>query len=452
VKYPLTKRLKARVAPLAVLLAATVALSAPLVLLTFGLHGLRQEADTIARDVASLIEREAVEDRLLWKYNVPKLVRHLRAYRGHPDVARIEVVDAAGARIATGASAAAEDQDRLAELWASAAIGGDDRAVGQVWVAIRTARAYREALLALVLFALVGGGLGWLSYSLPMRSVARAEAMIGGLLGSLQSSQQELSEVNESLERRVAERSAQLRQAYAELQGNEANLRRVSTEAVLLQERERRAIARELHDAVGQALTAVRINLQLLEEGGDQRGELGRLARQSAKLVDEALEEVRRAVSFLGPAILDEIGLEAAVRRHCSDLAERTGIDVEVEVDIADASLPPAVESTCYRVVQEALNNVVKHASAKRARVFLAACAERVSLEIDDDGRGMDPAAGLGAGRGLAGMGERIYLWGGEVSLDSGRAQGMVLRASLPLRAASGDARSDEPVAPSNEG
>jgi signal transduction histidine kinase len=234
----------------------------------------------------------------------------------------------------------------------------------------------------------------------------------------------------------VAERSEQLSKAYEDLKAQQAHLRQVSGQAIMLQERERRAIARELHDAVGQALTAVRINLQLIGPEGAKRQDAARIAVETVTLVDEALEEVRRAVSSLGPAIVDEIGLEAAVERQCADFADRTGIEVETKIELPAGKLPPAVESTCYRVVQEGLTNVVKHASAQGVTVRLQMAADEVLLQIGDDGQGMAPEAEGETGRGLAGIRERILLLGGDVQVDSSLGQGTTLRVRLPVRAA----------------
>ncbi|MBI4699831.1 MAG: sensor histidine kinase [Deltaproteobacteria bacterium] len=423
----LARRLAASMLPLAVLLFATIGLGGPAAFLAFRLRDARNEVTALAERVAALVEREAGEDELLWKYNVPKLLGGLRAHREDPHVAAIEIVDAEGQRLDTGVSTERPRAARDDRLWAAAAIGGGDRRIGEVWVAVHTRHVYRAARPVLVLFALAGAALAWLIYTLPLRSAARAERVIGALLTRLQASRQELASLNESLERRVAARSAELAAACGEL-------RRLSAEAIMLQERERRAIARELHDTVGQALTAVRINLQLIAEQGQDRAEAGRVAARSVALVDEALEDVRRAVSFLGPAILDEIGLAAAVERQCLDFAERTGATVERTIQADGPALSPAVESTCYRVVQEALTNVTKHAAATRVSVSLRTLPDAVRLEIRDDGRGFDAEARVGAGRGLGGIRERVALLGGEVQVDAGPGRGTALRVRLPLK------------------
>lgn len=440
----LARPLRARMLPLAVLLALTISLGAPLAFLAVGLHDLRHQAATSARGVAALIEGEVREDERLWRYNVPKLLGHLRTYQDHPDIGAVEVVDGRGRRVALDWRGAAPPLDRMGDLWASALIGDEQRSLGSVWVAVPTGGLYGEALAVLGLCALLGLGLAWLIYSQPVRTAARAEHTIADLVARLEDSRQELTTLNEELEQRVVKRSEQLSEAYEQLKAKESHLRQVSGQAVRLQELERRSIARELHDAVGQALTAVRINLQLIGPGGPQEQDAAQVATETMGLVDEALEEVRRAVASLGPAILDEIGLEAALARHCGDVAERTGIEVAVQVELAGRTLPPAVESTCYRVVQEGLTNVIRHAAAGLVTVRLQTADGRVMLEVRDDGQGLPPEVHHGAGRGLRGIRERATLLGGELEVESEPGAGTALRMTLPL---SGDDSTVDPGA-----
>ena len=189
-------------------------------------------------------------------------------------------------------------------------------------------------------------------------------------------SQAALARFNQTLEQQVAERSSQLRAAYAQLQAKEERLRELSSRAVLLQEAERRVIARELHDSAGQALTAIRINLQIIaqlaEAGARGAEKVAGLAARTLTIADATLEEIRRAVSMLGPAILDDVGLVAAIQRLCDDLGERADTTIDCELDAPPASgLSPALESACYRVIQEALTNVTRHARAKIGRAHV---------------------------------------------------------------------------------
>src|SRR5262249_42537962 len=161
----------------------------------------------------------------------------------------------------------------------------------------------------------------------------------------LDRSRDALSNRGEDLEREVRQRASELSAAYAELQRKEARLRELSSRTALLEEDERRAIARELHDSAGQALTAIRIHLQLIGESVPEGHAMKQLAAQTVAMTDETLEEIRRAVRMLGPAILDEIGLAQALERYCDDFAERTRAIVRRSIDAGAAPLPSAAES-----------------------------------------------------------------------------------------------------------
>ena len=220
-----------------------------------------------------------------------------------------------------------------------------------------------------------------------------------------------LSNRGEDLEREVRARSSELSAAYAELQRKEARLRDLSSRTAALEEDERRAIARELHDSAGQALTAIRIHLQLLGESVEGPS-MRELVAQTVAMTDETLEEIRRAVRMLGPAILDEIGLAQALERYCDDFAERSRTEVTRSIDTGASALSAAVESACYRIAQEALTNVAKHAAARHVSVRASIEAGALVLEVRDDGRGFSPSEPSN-GRGLTGMRERTELLGG---------------------------------------
>jgi signal transduction histidine kinase len=280
--------------------------------------------------------------------------------------------------------------------------------------------------------------LGGLLYGLPMRAMGRAEGNFRELVGRLRESQAALGKLNETLEQQVEERSAELRDALAELQRKEQNLREISARAIGMQEAERRAIARELHDSAGQALTAVRIHVQLIgdllagREGEDAKTTT--MARRTLAMVDDTVEEIRRAVNQLGPAVLDDVGLEAAITRAADDLSEATGVDVQCHYTVEQA-LDASVETTVYRLVQESLTNVARHAEASEVTIDVHADAESLEVSIRDDGKGFDPEAVGPRRRGLVGMRERVALLGGEVSITSAVGKGTQVQVALPLTA-----------------
>jgi signal transduction histidine kinase len=170
-------------------------------------------------------------------------------------------------------------------------------------------------------------------------------------------------------------------------------------------------------------------------------------------VVDEAIEQIEQEIenlhaiiSDLRPASLDELGLRPALEALLERRRQHSGLDIAVELGLGDGvDLPPELESTVYRLVQEALTNVVKHAHAHSARVAVTATAAGVSIEVADDGVGFSPAAITG-GFGLEGMRERVYLVGGTLTVRSGE-HGTLVAAELPLRAASAGSAASAPGA-----
>ncbi|MBC7974703.1 MAG: sensor histidine kinase, partial [Myxococcales bacterium] len=311
--------------------------------------------------------------------------------------------------------------------------------VAQAWVAMSLGELRRETLAMLALFGALGAVLAGLTWWLPLRSISRAELEISALIERVETSQGELATLAGNLERQVEERSSQLSLAYHELRRKEQNLREISTRAVELQETERRVIARDLHDAAGQTLTAIRINLELITQAleRERMGDAAPLVRRTATLVDETVEEIRRAVGTLGPAVLEDVGLVEAVIRLCDDASEHTGSSARPSFALGTIELPAALETTCYRVVQEALTNVIRHARASHIEVGLAVHGEALEIEISDDGVGFEAgAATIQHRHGLVGMRERVELIGGHIEIDARAGAGTRIRATLPLRRA----------------
>jgi len=458
----LRRYLAARMLPLAVLLAVLVSLSAPLAYFTLTTRTLRTRAHATAVQVADAISREIQERPILWRYDSLKLLAHIRAYTEEPSIARIEIADPDGARVRLDAEPIGDPAAGGLLLWESAPIKLNAQVVGHAWAGAVLDEARAGALLLLIPFGALGVGLAALIYFIPGRAMARAERRIAA-------SQAALARFNQTLEQQVAERSLELRGAYDQLQAKEERLRELSSRAVLLQEAERRIIARELHDSAGQALTAIRINLQIIAQlaqsvPSDMSTETGTspkpadnladkptnkpadkpankiagLAGRTLTIADATLEEIRRAVSLLGPAILDDVGLVAAIQRLCDDFGERADLRIDCELDLPERSgLSPALESVCYRVAQEALTNVARHAEATQVDVRLALHAHTIHLEIRDNGRGLDPAApprprGATGGRGLVGMRERVELLGGTIQIDGRPGAGTRVIVDLP--------------------
>jgi len=203
-------------------------------------------------------------------------------------------------------------------------------------------------------------------------------------------------------------------------------LRRV----VEAQELERRRLARELHDQTGQELTSVLLGLKAVEEASDDAERVEALAAVREQVV-ETLHDVRRLAVELRPKALDDFGLAPALERLRETFSEQTGMRVDLESRIRER-LPPDVETALYRIVQEALTNVVKHAQAGVVSIVLARNASAVTVLVEDDGRGFS-REGSGEGLGLLGMGERLALLGGKLRIESRPGAGTTIVAEVPL-------------------
>jgi signal transduction histidine kinase len=196
------------------------------------------------------------------------------------------------------------------------------------------------------------------------------------------------------------------------------------------QELERRRLARELHDETGQALTSVLLGLKAVETAEDAPAALASLR----ELVVATLQDVRRLAVELRPRALDDFGLVAALERLVETFTEATGITVDFESQLGPDRLPPEIETTLYRIVQEALTNIAKHAGARRVSVLLVRRPGLVNALIEDDGHGFTAEDEAGGGIGLAGMRERLALLDGRLTIESGPATGTSLVAEVALR------------------
>jgi PAS domain S-box-containing protein len=211
----------------------------------------------------------------------------------------------------------------------------------------------------------------------------------------------------------------------------EAALRALTRRLVQAEETERRRIASELHDRVGQNLSALNINLDILL-GHLKEGALRRRLEDSLKLVDGTLQSIENVMADLRPALLDEYGLAAALAWYGEEYSRRTGIRVGVQAgDVG--SLRPEAAVALFRIAQEALNNAAKHSSAKRITVGLEERAGELVLSVSDDGNGFDPANAPRGRWGMTTMRERAEAAGGHLSVETALGNGTTVRATVPL-------------------
>jgi len=216
----------------------------------------------------------------------------------------------------------------------------------------------------------------------------------------------------------------------------EQELRRLSQQLVHAQEDERRVLSRELHDAVGQALTALRVELGNLEAArGEDESRFRSRIQEAKALAEQTMRTVRDLSMGLRPSMLDDLGLGPALEWQAREFSRRTGTPVEVVLEGLGADLPESYRTCAYRVVQEALTNCARHAQAKHIRVAVHATALTLLLAVEDDGVGLfQPGAEPDQrGLGLIGIEERARELGGELSIHSQPGKGTLLRIELPL-------------------
>ncbi len=206
------------------------------------------------------------------------------------------------------------------------------------------------------------------------------------------------------------------------------SLRRI----VEAQELERRRLARELHDETGQALSSILLGLKGLDEMVE-RSEAHEAVAAVRELVVATLHDVRRLAVELRPKVLDDFGLVPALERLTEMFSSQTGIRVRFESGLGDERLPTEVETALYRIVQEAMTNIVKHSRAHAISVALVRKPAAVAAVIEDDGEGFDPADVRDGGFGLVGMRERVGLLDGRLQIESTPGAGTTIVAEVPL-------------------
>jgi signal transduction histidine kinase len=232
------------------------------------------------------------------------------------------------------------------------------------------------------------------------------------------------------LERRLTEQRVREARIASDLQRLSANL-------VHIQEDEQRRIARELHDAVGQALSSVKLELVVAQQKLDRIGVGAMLLSDAQASADIALSSVRNLSHLLHPSALDDLGLIAALDSHLAEFRRRQDIAVAFVHDGIEGRQPPETERALYRIVQEAFSNIARHAHARVARVTLSTGAGTIRVVIEDDGVGFDVARaeqpGSRRGLGLLGIRERASQLGGEVKVESSPAGGTRIEVELPI-------------------
>ncbi len=265
--------------------------------------------------------------------------------------------------------------------------------------------------------------------------VGRLGKSLDGMRRSLHDLVESVAEANALLEHRVAERTQELKEANARLSERESARGELLRKVITAQEDERKRIARELHDETSQSLAVLAMGLETAAEAL-RSGRTPRLDEVKAVAV-RTLEDVHRLILDLRPSVLDDLGLVSAIRWYADRHLETQGISVRCECGDVPR-LPPEMEAALFRICQEAMNNVARHAQASAVLAQVGVEGGELRLEIEDDGKGFDPAAVDRRERrpwGIMGIRERAEIFGGRARIDSAPGKGTRVEVRLPLPA-----------------
>ena len=233
---------------------------------------------------------------------------------------------------------------------------------------------------------------------------------------------------------------------------NAQELQRLSAQLIRAQEEERRTIARELHDEVGQVLTALKVELALAQRAAEVGGASAHVLDSVRSMTDGAIHTVRDLSRLLHPALLDDLGLPAAIGAYLDAFGQRHGVTVELLQDRMDQRFSPEVEASIYRIFQEALTNIARHAEATLVRVYLQRLPASMLMTVEDNGVGFELGEikdrAKSGGLGLIGIRERVANLHGTLRLESASGKGTRLTVECPVSATSNAETQAEPPAP----
>jgi len=352
----------------------------------------------------------------------------------------------------------APDLDGLTRLFAFTPVDPTSKNLMYVSVGLSGQDAFKAAnqvlvrdLIALGIVTLLALSAAWLVGELfilrHLRALLKAtNELMGGNLkartglpdgdGELSQLARVFDNMAEALEQREEERK---QEAERSRQRNR-DLEILSHQILEVQEVQSRHLARELHDEIGQSLTTIKVNLQAIRRSVD-RLTWEAILDESIGIIDRTVQQVRNLSVDLRPSVLDDLGVVAAIRSYLDRQARRAGFEAQFYADPPEMRLTPALETTCFRVTQEAITNVIRHARAKHVRVELRQQGAYLELTIQDDGIGFDVQAVHETGAddtslGLVGMEERARLVGGQIEINSEpfQGQGTRVRAKFPLQ------------------
>lgn len=355
----LTHWFRRRMIPLVIGAFLTGSLASPAVYYLQKRHEVVVSARVEASRVGAILQDVILQSPVLWRYDTSKIAERLLS-EGLGQRGALVVHDARGECIPLRIN-----PSTIQVLWGRSDVFIADKLHAQVWIGFPTDPIWVGTATVGIASSLVSAMLGLLLYLIPTRAIAAAEQRITTLVARL---------------------------------------------SLTLREEERGRIARDLHDGAGQALTAARLQLTSLRKAIPQGSSSERLSA-AVHHIDEAMEEIRRSTAALRPPALAELGLQGALERHAEAIASASGIDVSLSMELPD-NLQSHVETSLYRIIQEALTNVVRHSGATRVQVTSRMDSKKLQLSIQDNGQGL--AADLERGGGLRSIEERARSLGGD--------------------------------------
>jgi two-component system, sensor histidine kinase LadS len=304
---------------------------------------------------------------------------------------------------------------------------------GYVYIYSAGIRGYRKGFLPAryytIAFAFLGVGISIYVLKdnnvLPENTFTESSLQVGAILEAVILSFALASKFNYFKREKEQAQALAIRQANA-----------FSQQLIQSQEHERKRIAAELHDSVGQSLVMIKNKILLVQKKVHEPDQVSRQAQDLTETVTNTIHEVRTISYGLRPFQLDMLGLTHSIRSLAGEVAEAGGIDIAVRADNIDGLFPKSEEINLYRIVQESLNNIVKHAGATKACLTLTREEKQVALKIEDNGKGMRPATGAGAakqGFGLLGIQERLNMLGGRWQIAEAEPQGTIIYIFIPV-------------------
>lgn len=394
-------------ATIAAAVGLLIMILAPTSFLAASSHASRNAADVLAADIAADVGAVAARDPHLWRYNLPKVVRAMGSHVH--EAAAIEVLDCERRPLFTSEQLGFDHPAR------TSAYAPVTTAYGTVAI-VGVAPAAGPARAIAVRLGLIGAVAGLLAtialFLVPTRVVRRQYRELEDAAMALQATQRQLEDANAGLESAV--------------EAAVGKVRELSARAARVQEQERSRIARELHDSLGQHLSALRLELDALDRDADVDGRLVRLRH----LADAQLEDLRRAIRDLRPVELEERTLAEAIEAMAEQVELRTGVTISVGLPGFDA-LPAPPAAALFRAVQEAVTNAVRHASPGEIGVRGQITGGDATVTVKDDGTG---GAHIIPGHGLDFMGDRLAALGGRVAVDS-TTDGTTVTICIPAAA-----------------